>query len=66
LACPALAAMLSFLAYVDVEVHLGRGEVSGRLRPAASTSRVGRLLAAAAVLSGLLLFAMMIGHLILD
>ncbi len=31
LVAPALAAMLSFLAYVDVEVRAGRGEISGRL-----------------------------------
>jgi len=66
LVAPALAAMLSFLAYVDVELRAGRGEISGRLRLAAPSSRRARLLAALVLLAGLLLFSLMSGHLIAD
>jgi hypothetical protein len=41
LVAPALAAMLSFLAYVDLEVRMARGEVSGRLRFAPSPTPGG-------------------------
>jgi hypothetical protein len=66
LVAPALAAMLSFLAYVDVEVRAGRGEISGCLRLAASSSRRARLLAALVLLAGLVLFTLMSGHLVAD
>jgi len=66
LLCPAMAALLSALASVNVEVRAGTGGLSGRLWLAGSTPRPMHFLAAFVLLAGLVLFALMSGHLAAD
>ena len=63
---PMLAALLSFLAYVHMELQVCRGEIRGALRFPTPMLRPAPLLAAAVVLLGIALAALMAGHLLAD